>query len=90
MNLTTGTELKQKLLLPSTEASAGQFMGIQSVLLRLMKTTRIYSTAQDHNSMGLLLRFPDVVLRSAIHLMRQNMLYLNRKRGTQLSWSGIL
>lgn len=73
MNLIIGTELEQKLLLPSTETSPGQFMSIQSVLLRLMQTTRAYSTALDHDSVALLLGFPDVVLSIAIHLMRKNM-----------------
>lgn len=84
MNFTTVTELKQKLLLPSTETTPGQFLDIQSALLRLMQTTRTYSTAQDHNSVALLLGFPGVVLSIAIHLMRKNK-DLNRKQGTQLS-----
>lgn len=88
--MTTGTELEQKLLLPSTETSPGQFMGIQSVLLRLMQTTRIYIMAQDHNTVALLLGIPDDVLSSAIHLMRKKHKDFNRKQGTQLSWSGIL
>lgn len=65
-------------------------MGIQSVLLRLMQTTRIYIMAQDHNTVALLLGIPDDVLSSAIHLMRKKHEDLNRKQGTQLSWSGIL